>query len=241
MPPATPVAPALKIASPPPSDAPRRAAALKAAAAAARRVFGGAPAALSWRDFEAATAEVERVRARVRALGPGARFVDEWCDAPAALGPRIDAADHEWVDWARIAPSPVLVAGGFEAADIRQGEVGDCYLLAAATALTHTPAALDAVFVTAEPNDEGVFCVRWCASRRAPRARACVRTHLSLSPPPPLPQGSKTRGCGSSRTRVSSCSATRTARSTTRRRRMRARRTPRLASTACPRALTPSR
>jgi hypothetical protein len=156
---ATVPAPALHLAAPP-SDAPRRAAALAAAAAAAA-ARPTSPAARSWRNFQDATAEVERVRARVRARGKGARFVDAWCDSPAALGPRVSAAEREWVDWARIAPAPVLVSGGFSATDIRQGEVGDCYLLAAASALTPTPALLDAVFVTAEGNAEGVFCVRF--------------------------------------------------------------------------------
>ena len=65
------------------------------------------------------------------------------------------------VDWTLIAPSPVFIEGGFSAIDIRQGEVGDCYLLAAAASLCETPEVLDSIFVTAEANPEGVYCLRF--------------------------------------------------------------------------------
>jgi len=39
--------------------------------------------------------------------------------------------------------------------------VGDCYLLAAAASMCETPDLLDSIFVTAEPNPEGVYCLRW--------------------------------------------------------------------------------
>jgi hypothetical protein len=55
----------------------------------------------------------------------------------------------------------MFIEGGFTATDVKQGEVGDCYLLAAATCLCETPELLDSVFVTAEPNAEGVYCLRW--------------------------------------------------------------------------------
>ena len=104
--------------------------------------FGpSSPAAHSWRDFESARAEVERLRALCRERK--CRFIDPWCDA-AAMGPKLNSAEREWVDWTAMSPEPVLVAdSGYLLADIRQGEVGDCYLLAAVASVIEEPVLLD--------------------------------------------------------------------------------------------------
>lgn len=99
------------------------------------------PAAHSWYDFESARAEVDRLRAECRKRK--CRFVDPWCDA-AAIGPKLNGAEREWVDWTAMCPNPTLVAdSGFQLGDIRQGEVGDCYLLAAVASVIDEPELLD--------------------------------------------------------------------------------------------------
>ena len=54
---------------------------------------------------------------------------------------------------------------GYQASDISQGDVGDCWFIASLAHLTQTPRLLDSALVTGELNDEGVYCVRfWVVS-----------------------------------------------------------------------------
>jgi hypothetical protein len=65
-----------------------------------------------------------------------------------------------WVDINEAAPLPVVVSDGFSFDDVVQGNVGDCYFISQLANMIEVPALLDSVLVTAEVNDEGVFCVR---------------------------------------------------------------------------------
>lgn len=71
----------------------RRAASLKKLADEAAR-FPGSQVAAHWKNFQDATAEVERIRADCRAKGKIYR--DPWCTNETALGDRITHDDHEW-------------------------------------------------------------------------------------------------------------------------------------------------
>lgn len=44
--------------------------------------------------------------------------------------------------------------------DIKQGLLGDCYLLSALSALAEWPQRIRSLFVTQEPNEAGVYIVR---------------------------------------------------------------------------------
>jgi hypothetical protein len=117
----------------------------------------GSVARASWADFCAAVREVDALRARVRAHGPGVRFRDGWTEQHA-WGARREKV--RWLDARDAVPEPVVVSDGFSVADVGQGQIGDCYFIAELANLADVQGALDAVFVTAEPNPEGVFCVR---------------------------------------------------------------------------------
>lgn len=139
----------------------RRALSLKKLALEAERLGPSSTAAAHWSNFLAATSEVERIRSECRAQGRVYR--DPWCCNEWALGARMEAEAelHEWVDWSLIAPRPAFIEDGYSAVDVRQGEVGDCCLLAAAACMCDSPELLDSLFITAEPNAEGVYCLRF--------------------------------------------------------------------------------
>ena len=109
---------------------------------------------------------MEAKRAAVRAAGGGKRaFRDGW-SGPGAVGAGwAEGKAAAWVDWSLCAPDPAFVVDGFSLSDVVQGALGDCYFLAAlADVAGHDPAGpgavLDSLFVTAEPNPEGVYCIR---------------------------------------------------------------------------------
>lgn len=106
-------------------EAARRQRALAAMHASAER--GSLASRASWDDFCAASAEVERLRAIVRASGPASRYVDPWCSSPEAAGlaPMVeDVSSLEWVRPAALACCPAFVVGGFSISDVQQGEIG---------------------------------------------------------------------------------------------------------------------
>lgn len=141
--------------------------AMRAAAAASPP---GSAARESWRDFCAASEEVERLRAEVRARGPAARFADGW-SGPRAIGAGWTGGNAAvWRDIRECAPNPVVIEDGFSLADVQQGELGNCYFIACLANLVldnnDSQRVLHSVFVTAETNPEGVFCVRlWSDDR----------------------------------------------------------------------------
>jgi WD40 repeat protein len=129
----------------------------RAAAAAGR----GSRAHMDWEDFEAAEREVEAKRVECRRAG--ARFRDGWSGEAASGG--AGWGEIAWADWRQCAPEPTVVVGGYEQADVAEGALGACPLLAAVAEAAGRSRAtasdiLDAVFVNTEPNEEGVYCVR---------------------------------------------------------------------------------
>ena len=124
----------------------------------------GSTAHEAWEDYQVASARVEAARAECRARG-GA-FEDGWSGTPAAIGEGWDkGAQAEWARFAQCALHPVVFEGGFGLRDVKQGELGDCYFVAAMADLAgclgeRLEDALDTLFVTGEANAEGVYCVR---------------------------------------------------------------------------------
>ena len=57
---------------------------------------------------------------------------------------------------------PAIVEGGYSLEDVQQGSLGNCYFMACLADLAGGEGSelLDSVFVTAEPNPEGVYCIR---------------------------------------------------------------------------------
>lgn len=141
----------------------RRRAALEAMRTAAEASPARSPQRAHWLDFVAATTEVERLRAECRRTGR--RYSDGW-SGPRAVGAQWDdGRDAVWVDWAAVAPHPVLIDNGFSLDDVQQGQLGDCWFISTLAHLVKAPHVLDSAFVTAEANPEGVFCVRlWTGS-----------------------------------------------------------------------------
>ena len=77
---------------------------------------------------------------------------------PAALRGRVS------IKWAR--PSgyqvgAVLEKDGFQASDLRQGLIGDCWLLAAISVAASTPGTLQQVFLTHTLNAAGIVAARF--------------------------------------------------------------------------------
>lgn len=70
------------------------------------------------------------------------------------------------VTWKRLsemypADDLVLFAGTEIWSTMKQGELGDCYYLSTLAALDTRPGALEAIFVTKETNDEGIYAVKF--------------------------------------------------------------------------------
>ena len=154
----------------------RRSASLAAMQAAARSGGARSTARESWDDFCVAQAEVERLRAQVRASGSGALYRDAWSGTAGAIGSGwAEGQGAVWADLPQMAPYPVLFEDGFSLADVVQGALGDCYMLACLAELAagqgsggalDLNAVLDSLFVTGEANAEGVYCVRLWVQRR---------------------------------------------------------------------------
>jgi hypothetical protein len=154
------------------ADAQAAKAAEKARRAAALALMQSAPpgttAKESYEDFLTASARVEALRAECRAKGRP--FEDGWSGSSKALG-AWTGEKAEWARFAQLAPNPVVFENGYRLQDVEQGALGDCYFLAAVADLAgglgaHLEGVLDTLFVTGEPNPEGVYCVRlWVAGR----------------------------------------------------------------------------
>lgn len=139
----------------------RRAAALASMRAAAEASPLNSPQRAHWEDFQAATAAVEAKRAECRRAG--ARFNDGWSGTKAAVGDGWEeGAEAVWADMGELCEVPAIVEGGFSLEDVQQGALGNCYFMACLADLAGGKGSelLDAVFVTAEPNPEGVYCIR---------------------------------------------------------------------------------
>jgi hypothetical protein len=139
----------------------RRAAALASMRAAAEASPPGSPQRLHWEDFQAAAAAVEAKRAECRRAG--ARFNDGWSGTAGAVGAGWkEGAEAVWADMGELCEAPEVVEGGFSLEDVQQGSLGNCYFMACLANLADGAGSelLDAVFVTAEPNPENVYCVR---------------------------------------------------------------------------------
>ena len=72
----------------------RRAAALHGLAMEAERLGPTSTIASHWKNFQEATAEVDRIRADCRSKGMVYR--DPWCCKEKAFGELIEEEDHEW-------------------------------------------------------------------------------------------------------------------------------------------------
>jgi hypothetical protein len=179
------------------SDSTRRAAALHAMRAKAEASPNGSPLRSLWEDFVAASAKVEQLRAEVRKTGK--RYSDGW-SGPSAIGNNwAKGSEAVWKDMSDIAPFPTIVEDGFSPEDVQQGELGDCYFISCLSHLVADHDVLDSVFVTAETNPEGVYCVRlWVngawkhffldgtfpCSRKVHRESSDDPTHWSGAPDP---------------------------------------------------------
>lgn len=140
------------------SDAARREVALHSMRAKAEASPNGSPLRAHWEDFVAASAKVEELRAEARRTGK--RYSDGW-SGPTAIGddwPK--GSEGVWKDMSDIAPFPTIVEDGFSPEDVQQGSLGDCYFISCLSHLVNDNYVLDSVFVTAEANPEGVYCVR---------------------------------------------------------------------------------
>jgi len=62
----------------------------------------------------------------------------------------------------------VLFEGTIEPADVCQGQVGNCWLIAAVACLSNYPGAIMRVFLTREATDRGLYQVRTRSGRRLP-------------------------------------------------------------------------
>lgn len=140
------------------SDAARREVALHSMRAKAEASPNGSPLRAHWEDFVAASAKVEELRAEARRTGK--RYSDGW-SGPTAIGNDWPAGSEGiWKDMSEIAPFPTIVEDGFSPEDVQQGNLGDCYFISCLSHLVNDNCVLDSVFVTAEANPEGVYCVR---------------------------------------------------------------------------------
>ena len=80
--------------------------------------------------------------------------------------PRIDEVDLEafqsfsWKRASAIFPNGAVFEGGVEPNDINQGQLGDCYFLAALSSLAEFEDRVKAMFVTKEVNAAGIYMVR---------------------------------------------------------------------------------
>lgn len=94
------------------------------------------------------------------------RFKDTEFVGDAALGDPVKYRDVEWVRAREICKglepgkNPKLFAGKIEPADLRQGHLGDCWLLAALATLAEHPVAIRKCFLNREYSSRGKYRVR---------------------------------------------------------------------------------
>jgi len=144
----------------------RRAEAVERMRALAEASPEGSGLRRDWEDFCSAQEEVARRSAAwVEENGPGVPFRDGWSGTAEAVGEGWEEGDlATWVPACDLVPAPVIVEGGFSLSDVGQGALGDCYLLAGLADLGEEAGdVLDSIFITGEPSECGIVCVRlWC-------------------------------------------------------------------------------
>ncbi|CAF3477566.1 unnamed protein product [Rotaria socialis] len=97
-------------------------------------------------------------------------FVDDgFLPSDQSLGALGMKREMQWLPLAKIAPStdlddngPWTIYNSPEPSDIHQGELGDCWLLAALALITERPDMLQHILLTKTVNPEGVYVVRIC-------------------------------------------------------------------------------
>ena len=85
----------------------------------------------------------DAVDAILASLGDGEKFTDSWAVGPAALYTDGEAPCHdctvtapdEWRRLSEMCDAPVLISDSVSAGDVRQGSIGDCFLLSAIAAV----------------------------------------------------------------------------------------------------------
>ena len=95
-------------------------------------------------------------------------YTDHAFEGDKAIGKAGDGASIDWVrayeilesDGSAKGDKPRLYAGGIEAADLCQGSVGDCWLVAALACAAENPACIRNAFLTPEANSRGMYRVR---------------------------------------------------------------------------------
>lgn len=138
------------------SDSRARAAGAAAAGGAGGRGGADDDAGLSGRDV--ALRKVHELRDRY--LSRGALYEDDFCGDDALGNSQLVSKNPVWERMTNMAPNPQMTTGGYSPDDIRQGELGDCWLLSAMSVAAMRPEVLDNVLLTKEQNDAGVYAVR---------------------------------------------------------------------------------
>lgn len=118
-------------------------------------------------DFDGSWAEGEALLAslRAKARAAGGAWRDPFSCNEMLADPR-DMEGHEWARARDKIEPPVVCGLGFDPSDVKQGDLGDCWFLAA-LALVAEPHEgnyrdpLDRLFINTEANEEGVFVVRF--------------------------------------------------------------------------------
>lgn len=149
------------------SPAERKALHERALVQAQQSVATGAPSHAAPDDAEVEHPCREILR-QVRERGPDASWTDpDFGHDDSALFGGAEPMHPEWAGckWARIKDickgDPTVFLPPVDANDIRQGSLGNCWLLSAIAVLTQKPDALMGVFVTKEYCREGVYGLRF--------------------------------------------------------------------------------
>jgi len=71
-----------------------------------------------------------------------------------------------WKHFAEMEDEAAMVRSGFNAADLVQGQLGDCWFVAALAVVAERPELIENVVVTKEKDPKGVYAIRLCMNRR---------------------------------------------------------------------------